>query len=90
MTPAPPLPPLATEAELKSLRVQQNLYPIDRQGTWRKMDELHDEDVPFKGQGRQKGMRYELEEVLDMLRGWIEDSGVQLMMNPGEAEGGTA
>jgi len=89
VTPAPPTPALATEASIKAMLEEQDLYPIDKEGLFEYMDQLTALPKPFIGQGRQQGMRYELEEVIDMLRDWIEEAGIQIVRNPGIVQGGT-
>jgi hypothetical protein len=89
VTPAPPIPAMATEASIKAMLEQQDLYPIDKEGLFEYMDKLTALNKPFIGQGRQQGMRYELDEVIDMLRDWIEEAGVLIVRNPGVVQGGT-
>lgn len=89
VTPAPPIPPLATEASIKAMLEEQDFYPIDKAGLFEYMNELIASNKPFIGQGRQQGMRYELEDVIDMLRNWIEDAGIQIARPPGDVEGDT-
>jgi len=89
VTPAPPIPAMATEASIKAMLEEQDLYPIDKEGLFEYMDELTALNKPFIGQGRQQGMRYELDEVIGMLRDWIEEAGVLIVRNPGVVQGGT-
>ena len=89
LIPAPPLPTLATEADLRRIFVEQDLFPTDRENGGDYLQQLRELNAPFIGQGRQRGMRYELEEVLEMLRGWIEEAGIQLVRNRESENDGT-
>ncbi len=89
VTPALLIPAMATEASIKAMLEEQDLYPTDKEGLFEYMDELTALNKPFIGQGRQQGMRYELDEVIDMLRDWIEEAGIQIVRNPGIVQGGT-
>lgn len=86
--PAPALPPQATEADLKRMLVEQNLYPTDSEGISKWIDETRQQRVAFIGQGRQRGMIYRLDEVLDMLQAWIEEAGIQLVRDRGSEQSG--
>ena len=83
VTPAPPLPLLATEADLKRMLAEQSLYPTDHEGVVSWMNETRQQRVDFIGQGRQRGMIYRLDEVIDMLCDWIEEAGIQLVRDRG-------
>lgn len=83
VAPAPPTPPLATEASIKAMLEEQDLYPIDEKDLFGYMDELFELERPFMGQGRQQGMRFELVEVFGILRDWIEEAGIQMARTSG-------
>ncbi len=89
VTPAPPMPALATEAGIKAMLEEQDLYPIDREGVFEYMTDLNALNKPFIGQGRQQGMRYELKDVIVMLQGWILEAGIQIVPAPGTSQGVT-
>lgn len=89
VTPAPPMPALATKAGIKVMLEDQDFYPIDQAGVFIYMNGLKAMNKPFIGQGRQQGMRYELGDVIAMLRGWYVEAGIQIARNPGVEQGGT-
>lgn len=80
VTIAPSLPPLATEESLRTMMRVQDLYPTDPEGSLDYVGELAMQHAPFIGQGRQAGVRYQLREVIWMLRGWITDAGIELVL----------
>lgn len=86
VTPAPPLPAAATEVDFRRMLDEQDTHSNDRVGVWDFVSELRDMMAPFAGQGAEQGMRYGLEEGLDMLRGWIADAGIQLVRGSGSGD----
>ena len=86
VTPAPKLAPLATEADLKRMLAEQSFYPTDKEGVADWMDDARQQHAEFIGQGRQRGMVYQVNEVIDMLRDWIEEAGIRLVRDRGSAQ----
>ncbi len=52
VTPAPSTPALATEASIKAMMEEQDLYPIDKEGVFKYMDELTTLPKPFIDRSR--------------------------------------